>query len=553
MQLNSTGGTFGFFASNKPELLQSNTRAEVIAFINSGALITGKVYCLPTTWVLAGGTGTWCGIATSATALGTRGWYESPALNPGKPWPADYDINSDRIYWMHSSEQYENEVSGDTEVRNFPWNNSRVNRNKVHHATLTFTSSGTFSANVLNSDARLEVSGSANVYRSQFTSYSNSTIQGGQIEDSVISDDSRLLMNGGFARQLSIGSGAYYDLQGWTGTIQNSRSNRGRVYLSGTGTVQNISQDSYSVFYIRNVASANISDVSAIGYGVLYIDGANAPRVQYVTLQSAGYLYARNSVNLSVQRCTIQCNSYLYADSSDRFQAIQWSIDSGTIVYARRATGILRNLGARDYARLNIDDADLSRDWRYITMDSGASIDARNSNARLRYASFSDNAYLRFVNGSPNINQSKFFALARVYLNSQNNLFSGCSIGRCYLNTEGSGNGVNFYNTSLASYAYVDLRDAPSGRLDYVNVTGYSRIRVRGTASAGWRIYSTEVNSEADLRIASAGDILNSHFASRAIATFTHTGTVQRAFVMQITTTQTTNSTNLRLHSGGAF
>lgn len=577
-----TSGSAGFDCGNTED-----TRNNLRNLRNAQGLEPGCLYtATDVSWVIAGGNAArFTAAATDEGSLSTVGYYESDLLNPGEPWEAKMDWDTGQIFYMHDSHIRENEVYGNNEVRSFPWGTTSVRRMTVKHATFSYTA-GTVDnvtvqtggeiqitgGSILETDVvasgRLRVLGNSAVRDvlietegrlyinadgavvNQVTVSNETTVTASgavRLEESAYNNRSTVLVDGGSHYRFNVDNTSYVDARGWVGNFRQLDLTRMDFRISGTGIVQNSVMNGLGYARLRNVVDLNLTHVSYNGYGYLSADRAENFRMSYESFNGMGYIYANDSVNVNIQRGTHEANGTLNLTSAKNVTITRGTFSENGQFYAPRSSGRIDYLKIELAAYVRADDA-TGYDFDQSEVGSGSYMDLRTSvNFIMREHVLGSNALI-YASGSENA-RIRYGEISRsnVYIrNTVNAFLDNLQLRGGYYNIDGSTDQT--YNAlSSTTYGYLRGVNAPAGRITRVTLTGYGLIRLQGNIAAGWSISDMLISSQSDLRMESGGTVSRSTLVSRGILTARHTGTIDRAHIMQVSTIQTTASTNLIL------
>lgn len=568
------------------------SRATIVALRNSGALVPGCTYTAnDISWVSAAGISDFTATATAPDALSSTGYFESPTLNSGEPWEGEMDWDNGRIYYLKDSVTRENTVWGDTEVQTFPWSTTTVTRTTVIHSSFVFTS-GTVDNVIIDGGSNLTLNGGV-VRDSTFTSgarasiTANSTLQdvivasdgflsvtgagsnilhtevksqaslfvgvATRIEESSFTTRTTAYFQGGSHSSFVASNYGYVDARGWTGSFTRVTLEGADLRISGTGRFDNANFSGLGYLRLANLENLSLTHLNFSGYGYLSAANARNLRISYVSFDGMGYLYCDRSFQLRLERCNFDQNGTMSLNDCNNLNITRCKVSQSSSLTGTRASGSIDVVTVSESSSLNVSDATrLNLDL--MTISNGSQLDARTSSNFVARETRLDNNTNFYISAS---------ADCRLYYGA----FSGVNVymrrcRRCNFDygailtgyiTLDDANEVLITHLSTSGYGYLAGNRCPAGRITRVTINSYGLLRLQRTIASGWRIENTTIDSQGDVRMESAGLINRSHITSGAILTTRHTGTIDRAFVMQITSTQTAPSTNLRLHSGGAF
>lgn len=567
-------------------------RTTIVGLRNSGSLVPGCPYTANNiTWVSAGGIGDFTAVATSIDSLSSTGYYESPTLNPGEPWEAEMDWDTGRVHFLKDATTRENTVWGDTEVQTFPWSTPTVTRTTVVHSVFSysggtvdnvviegnsnvrittgtlrdssFTSGARFSMTatstiqdlVISSDGSLSVTGAGSTVTQVKLSAQSSLFIGAttNIQESSFDTRTTAYFQGGTHTSFDASNYSYVDARGWTGSFTRVALEGADLRISGTGSFSNSTLTGLGYIRAANVSNLFVTHLSFNGYG--YISAANSIgfRLSYTSFDGMGYIYCDRSNNFRLDRSNLDQNGIISVNDARDLIMSRIRVSQSSSLTGTRGSGNLDYITLTEQSSLNVSDATrLNLD--YLSITTSSQLDIRTStNFQSREIDISSNGNVYFNNST---NCRLYYGVVKAssvfFRNCNNCRFDYPSIQAGYIYMDGS-QSVNFTYVGMSTYGYIRGVNIPQGSITRVTLNGYGLIRLQGNIASGWGITNTTIDSQGDLRVESNGRIQRSHITSGAILTTRHNGTIDKAFVMQTTSTQTTPSTNLRLHSAGPF
>lgn len=567
-------------------------RSTILSLRNAGSLVPGCSYTAnDITWVSAGGISDFTAVATAADALSSTGYYESPTLNPGEPWEGEMDWDNGRIYYLKDAVTRENTVYGDSEVQSFPWSTAAVTRTTVRHSVFNYSggtvdnvvidgsadvrvSNGSIRDSVFQSGGRLLLTANSSLQDVSVESDGYLTISGGgsvltgirvasksflsigaatRLDASSFTDRVTGYMEGGTHVSLVTTNYAYLDCRGWKGEFTRVSIDAADVRITGTGRFVNSNLMGLGYIRMNNVTDINITHLTFNGYGWVSAADSRNLRISYVSFDGLGYLYCDRTSNTNIERCNIDQNGQLNANDSSNFSATRCKVSQSSSLLAQTSTGNIDFTTVSESSTLNADQSTGLRVTQLI-VQSGSQLDIRTtSNLEVRETLITSDANVYF-NGSRNCRlQFGTITSTPTYLrNCSNCQLDYPAFHGGFIYFDGSQNvSIVYLSTSIYGYARGD--NLPNGSINRVSLEGGGSLRMQGAIGASWAVSEVTISSGSDLRLESNGRVQRSNLLAGAVLTTRHNGTIDKAFVMQITSTQTVASTNLRLHSVGPF